>query len=264
MKITIKSPKQIETIREGGKNLSEIFKQALKIVKEGVQLHEIEDFVSEKIDEIGGKPAFAQVPGYDWATCINVNEGVVHGIPDQYQIKKGDVISLDIGLFYKGWNTDMSETFQVNKGASIPVNPQNSEKVEPEKVRIFLETGKRALQASIDQSRPYNRFGHISQAMQKVIEAEDFAPLRNLTGHGIGRKLHEPPLIPCFLEGDVEATPMIKPGMVFAVEVIYAMGDYQTETDKKNNWTIRMKDGKIAAIFEKTIAISDDGPLICT
>ena len=253
-KIKLKTPQEIDLIVQGGKKLKKILQRLVKITKVGISLKEIEDRAWQAIEASGGKPAFAQVPDYQWATCINVNQGVVHGIPNQYRIKNGDIITIDLGLLYQGWNTDMSTTFQVTEGKSGSVS----------EVEKFLAVGRKALKESIAQAYSGQRFGHISQMMQKVIEKAGYTPIRSLTGHGIGRKLHEPPLIPCFLSGDLKSTPLIKTGMVFAIEVIYAMGSSETETDRGDNWTIRTKDGKIAAVFEKTIAIDDDGHLICT
>ena len=253
-KISLKTPKEIALIAQGGKKLQRILQGLVKLTKAGISLEEIEDQAWREIGKTGGKPAFAQVPGYQWATCININQGIVHGIPNQYRIKNGDIVTIDSGLLYRGWNTDMSTTFQVAEGKLVPAS----------EVEKFLVAGRKALKESIAQAYSGQRFGHISQTMQKVIEKAGYAPIRNLTGHGIGRKLHEPPLIPCFLSGDLKSTPLIKTGMVFAIEVIYAMGSSETETDRGDNWTIRTKDGKIAAVFEKTIAIGDDGHLICT
>jgi len=263
-KISLKTPKEIALITQGGKKLKKILQKLVKITKVGISLEEIEDRAWQVIEASGGKPAFAQVPGYQWATCININQGIVHGVPNQYRIKNGDIITIDLGLLYQGWNTDMSTTFQVTEGKSVPTSLADGEKIASSEVEKFLAVGRKALKESIAQAYSGQRFGHISQMMQKVIEKAGYTPIRSLTGHGIGRKLHEPPLIPCFLSGDLKSTPSIKTGMVFAIEVIYAMGSSETETDRGDNWTIRTKDGKIAAVFEKTIAIDDDGHLICT
>ena len=259
-RIKLKTPKEIAIIAEGGQKLKRILNKAVRLAQVGERLDYIEAQVWKEIELAGGKPAFARVPGYKWATCININEGVVHGIPNKYQLKASDVVTIDMGMFYKGWNTDTSTTFRVNDSkTSVPKN----QKVSSEEIDKFLATGKRALQKAIAQARPNKRIGNISLAIQETVEKAGYTCLRNLTGHGVGRKLHEPPAIPCFIEKEIELTPLIKPGMVIAIEVIYAMGDYQTETDS-DGWTIKMKDGKIAAVFEKTIAIVDDGSLICT
>lgn len=264
MKISLKTPAQIQLIREGGQKLSQILETVVKKdVKVGERLEEIEKAMWAAIVKAGGKPAFAQVPGYHWATCINVNEGVVHGIPLGYQIKPGDVVTVDTGMVYRGWHSDMSTTFLVPGDFRKAVSLENGEAVSAEEIRLFLETGKQALKRAIAAAQPGQRIGHISAAIQGVVEGAGYSCLRNLTGHGIGRNLHEPPPIPCFLRGDFKETPLIKPGMVLAVEVIYAMGSHETETGK-DGWTIRMKDGKISAVFEKTIAIADDGPFVCT
>lgn len=262
-KADLKSPEQIKVIAEGGKKLRTVLEETVKAVSAGMQLSQIETIAREKLEQTGGKPAFAQVPGYRWATCINVNEGIVHGIPSEYVLKTGDVVTIDMGLLYKGWNTDAATTFQVTKNGYQSVRLGNGETVRSKEVRRFLEAGARTLKQAIRQAQPGNRVGHISAAIQKGIEAGGYTPSYSLVGHGVGRQLHEFPPIPCFIEGPMEATPLLKPGMTLAIEVIYSMGKAATQTEV-DGWTIKMKDGKIAAVFEKTIAITDDGPFVCT
>jgi len=263
MKIPLKSREEIALLYAGGQKLSQILVDLVKTTQVGVRLKEIETKAGQQIEKAGGKPAFAEVPGYRWATCLNINEGIVHGVPNDYQIQSGDIVSIDLGMRYRGWITDTSTTFQVPADKPQAVLLKTGEKVNAAEIKAFLATGKKALIRAINQARPGKRIGHISAAIQRVIEGAGYTTLKNLTGHGVGRALHEPPSIPCFLREEVTATPMIKPGMVLAVEVIYTMGSHETETDK-DGWTIRSRDGKIAAVFEKTIAVNSDGPLVCT
>lgn len=262
-KADLKTPKEILMLAEGGKKLRQVLAETVAAAAVGMKLSDIEQLAWEKLEATGGKPAFAQVPGYRWATCINVNEGIVHGIPSQRVVKLGDVMTIDMGLIYRGFNTDTATTFQVNERQWLPVHLENGETVKKEAVRQFLKTGEQALEAAIAQAKPGNRVGHVSAAIQKTVLAEDYTPSRSLVGHGVGKALHEFPPIPCFLDGPIEATPLLKSGMTLAIEVIYSMGQAATETEA-DNWTIRMKDGKIAAVFEKTIAVTDDGPFVCT
>lgn len=257
MKIPLKSPEEIALIFKGGQKLKKVLDKALNLVSPGVKLNEIEAFVWKEIEKEGGEPAFAKVPGYKWATCININDGIVHGIPGDYEVKDGDIVSVDVGILYKGWNTDMCRTLCVRTQTSKR-KTQSYESKER-----FLKTGERALQEAINQVKPGNRIGHISQTIQKAVENAGYNCLQTLTGHGVGKELHEPPQIPCFLDKDISLTPMIKMGMVLAIEVIYTMGSPEKITDN-DGWTIRMKDGKISAVFEKTIAVVDDGYLVCT
>jgi methionyl aminopeptidase len=262
-KADLKSPEEIQMIAEGGKKLRQVLDETVAAVTVGMKLEEIEQFVWKKLEATGGKPAFAQVPGYRWATCINVNEGIVHGIPSQRVVKLGDVVTIDMGLFFRGFNTDTATTFQVSHQGFLPVQLDSGETVDQEAVEQFLKTGEQALKEAIAQARPGNRVGHISEAIQTTIKAKGYTPSLSLVGHGVGRALHEFPPIPCFLDGPTQATPLLKSGMTLAIEVIYSMGKALTETEA-DSWTIRMKDGKIAAVFEKTIAVTDDGPFVCT
>ena len=251
MKADLKNPKEIAKMQAGGVKLAQVLAELIKSVRAGQTLMEIENQAWQLIEKQGGKPGFAMVPGYKWATCLNLNEGIVHGIPNDTVIKPQDLLTIDIGMFYQGFHTDMSYTFQV-------------ETQKDKKVKHFLDTGKKALQAAIKQVKPGNRIGHISQAMQTIVEAQGYSCMTELTGHGIGRQLHEYPFIPCILQTDIDQTPIIKPGMTLAIEVLYAQGKADMITDPQDGWTIRTQDGKMAAVFEKTIAVIGDGCLILT
>lgn len=257
MKIPLKSPEEIEIMQEGGKKLSRILRELIKMAKPGVKLADIEKKAQHLIKKAGGEPSFTRVPNYKWATCINVNDGIVHGIPDETKIKQGDVVSIDIGLLYKGFNTDMCQTLCV-QDKRYEIKDKKYEGKEK-----FLKTGKKALEDAIGQAKVGNRVGHISQAIQRRIEDAGYSCIRNLTGHGIGKKLHEPPQIPCFLNKKIKETSLLENGTTLAIEVIYAIGDCTNYT-KMDGWTIAASNGKIATVFEKTIAVTNDGSLILT
>jgi methionyl aminopeptidase len=249
MNIYLKSQEEIKIMKTGGEKLSRVLEKLIKVTKPGVKLIEIEKLAWDLLIKSGGKPSFAYVPGYKWATCININEGIVHGMPSKRAIKDGDVVSIDIGLLYRGFNTDMCRTIQVGK--------------KDKKTSEFLETGQKALKRAIEKARVGKRIGNISKAIQTTIEEAGYCSMRNLTGHGVGKKLHEPPPIPCFLDKKIEETPLLKKGMTLAIEIIYAAGSFENKTDK-DGWTILMSDGKISAVFEKTIAVNGGGSLILT
>jgi len=253
MKISIKTPKEIQIMKEGGKMLSQTLKQLFQMSKPGVNLLDIEKKAVQLLKATGGEPGFARVPGYHWATCLNINEEIVHGVPKNYVIKPGDVLNIDIGLFYKEFNTDMSSTLRVEGGSS-----------EVEEIDNFLKTGRKALGEAKKQARPGNKVGHISQKIQEIVEGAGYSCARNLTGHGIGRKLHEPPSIPCFIQGQIEDTPLLKSGMTVAIEVIYSYGKPELVINSEDKWTIKTKDGKISGVFEETIAIDKKGALVLT
>lgn len=229
---------------EGGRRLKRVFDEVLPQIRAGVSKKEIDQKVEELILKFGGEPSFKMVPGYHWASCITVNEEVVHGIPNEYLFKEGDMVSLDAGMYYKGFHTDRAETIKI----------QDTK---------FLEVGKFALKLAIGAARPGNRVGHISLVIQKTVEKAGFNVVRSLTGHGVGKKLHEEPQIPCFLKNKLEKTPLLKEGMTLAIEVIYCTGSPNLALSP-DHWTLVTKDGKIAGLFEETIAVTGNGPLVLT
>lgn len=233
--IPIKTPAEIKKMREGQKRLAKVLAQVLKAARPGVSLFKLDQLAESLIEKQGGKPSFKMVPGYKWATCINVNQGVVHGIPGKYRLKVGDVMSVDMGMFYKGLHTDEAWT------VSVQSNEEN-----------FLEGGRRALKAAIRAAKPGNRVGHISQVIEREIKKAGLSPIRALMGHGVGRKLHEEPQIPCYLPGKIRATPLLKRGMTLAIEVIYAWGEPNLVLSN-DGWTVETADGSLAALFEKTV-----------
>jgi len=241
--------KKLKAMRAGGEILSEVMTAAIRFVRAGTSLVEIEKLVDSLIREKGGRPSFKMVPNYQWASCINLNEGIVHGVPDQKKISSGDVVSLDMGVFYQGYHTDMAYTFQVPNRAS-----------ETEK---FLEVGKRALNEAIKTVKPGNRIGDISEAIQGVVEGVGYSCVKTLTGHGIGRKLHQAPYIPCFLRGKKEETVEIVPGTALAIEVIYMKGKPDLITGR-DGWTMETRDGKMSALFERTIFVRNSKAEVLT
>lgn len=251
--IPIKTEKEIKIMKEGGQKLALVFAEVVKRIKPGVALKKLDDLAGELIIKQGGFPSFKTVKGYHWTTCININEGVVHGIPNDYQIKEGDLVSLDMGMLYKGFHTDMART--------LCVRMQNSKcKSQDEK---FLEAGREALKAAIKAAKAGNRVGHISAAIEKVIRKAGFSPVEDLTGHGVGKKLHEDPQIPCFLAQPINKTPVLQPGMTLAIEVIYTWGKPDLVL-AEDGWTIKTADGKPAGLFENTVLITKKEPVILT
>ncbi|HUS60392.1 MAG TPA: type I methionyl aminopeptidase [Nevskiaceae bacterium] len=245
--IPIRTSGQIEIMKEGGKRLGWVFGQVLAKVKPGIKLSELDQLAETLIKKQKGKPSFKMVKDYHWATCINVNQGVVHGIPGEYQLKNGDVVSLDMGMFYKGLHTDMARSIRM--GSS--------------EVNEFLETGKSVLGKAIKVARVGKRIGHISQMIESQIKKAGFSPVRALTGHGVGKKLHEEPQIPCFLKTEIKKTPLIKPGMSLAIEVIYTQGSPRLVLGE-DNWTIETADGSLAGLFEDTVIVTKKKPLVLT
>lgn len=234
---------------EGGKKLGRINKALMDAVKIGGNAYEVEELANKLIAREGAEASFKMVPGYKWATCVNINDGLVHGIPSKDVVfHKGDVVSIDVGIYYKGFHTDTSDT----KGLEVD-----------KQTRMFLEAGQKAQKKAISVAKPGGRIYDISKAMEDVIRGEGYTPIEALVGHGVGRELHEGPPIPCLVRASSEATPQITPGMVLAIEVMYAQGEPDVEITK-DGWTIRMRDGKISALYEETVAVTPNGPLVLT
>jgi methionyl aminopeptidase len=250
--IKIKTPQELKIMQTGGQMLAETLREVCAHVQPGVSELELDALADKLIKEKGGEPGFKRVEGYHNATCISTNEVVVHGIPSSRVLKKGDIIGIDCGVFYKGFHTDMSETVRV--GSS-----------KPDAIDKFLKVGKQALEAGIQQAKLGNHVGDISKAIQDIVEVQNgYSVVRSLVGHGVGKELHEDPEVPGYLHGKIEKTPELKEGMVIAVEVIYNMGGPDLTFANNDGWTLKTKDGSLAGLFERTLAIAQDGPLIIT
>lgn len=247
--ISIKKEQDLEKMRKGGGKLAGVKEALKKAVLPGVSAFEIETLANDLIGKEGGKASFKMVKGYSWATCVNVNDGLVHGIPKKEVIfRKGDVVSVDVGMYYQGFHTDTSFT------KDLEGTPQ---------IKKFLGAGKAALISAISKAEANNRIYDISEAMEKEIVSAGFTPIRALVGHGVGRNLHEEPPIPCFTMGRRDDSPEILPGMVLAIEVMYTQGSPEIVVED-DGWTISVADGKISALLEETVAVSRHGHLVFT
>lgn len=256
----VKTPQEIQIMKEGGVKLGNILHELLDMVKPGVKLSSLEQSAQELIKKSGGFPSFQTVEGYKWATCLCVNEAVVHGIPTEYSLVDGDVLTVDVGLLYKGMHTDTAWTIEVQ---SSKLKTQSKTEKEREKER-FLKVGEEALWKAIAQAHLGNRIGHISYAIQSTIEKAGFSVVRTLVGHGVGYELHEAPHVPGMLKSSIEKTLELLPGMTIAIEVIYAMGSGDVVYDSDDGWTIATRDRSLSAVFEHTVLISDKEPIILT
>lgn len=249
MQVNIKTPHEIEIMQKGGKKLSRVKNKLISAVQVGVNAYEIEELATKWVILEGGSPSFKMVPGYSWTTCINVNDGVVHGIPHKNLVfKDGDIVSVDLGMYYKGFHTDTS--FSIYLGS------------DPKMVNM-LNIGKIALKNAINAAQLGSTLGDISSEIEKTVKSGKMSPVESLVGHGIGRALHEYPPIPCIVTGSRSEGIKIEPGFVLAIEVMYCEGDPKLTTDP-DGWTIRTIDGKISALFEETVAVTASGPLVLT
>lgn len=248
-KIIPKTKEEVKVIIDGGKRLADVKNNLFFAVKAGISALEIEELAMKLIKKNGAEASFSKVPKYHWATCINVNEGVVHGIPKKEIVfKNGDVVSVDVGLIYKGFNTDTS----FSKGLKIDRKTQD-----------FLNCGKKALKNAISKAVPGNHIFDISQAIETTLGKSGYNPVRSLVGHGVGRELHEEPQIPQFTYQDRERTPELPAGAVLAIEVIYTVGNGEISYEN-DGWTIVTSDDKISALYEDTVIVTESVPLVVT
>jgi methionyl aminopeptidase len=253
--IDIKTTEEIVIMQKGGSVLSEVLWEVMKQVKPGVSELEIDMLAEKLIREKGGEPGFKKVEGYHHTICACTNDVVVHGIPSKYVFKEGDIVCIDCGVYYKGYHTDMAETIVVGQKSLV----------KGKNVKRFLDIGKEALEAGIAQATLGNRIGHISQAIQNIVEKKGgYSVVRTLIGHGVGKELHEEPEVPGFLDRSISRTPLIKEGMTIAVEVIYNMGGPDVVYAGVDDWTIKTADGSLSAVFERSIVITKNGPELLT
>lgn len=254
MKTQVKTPEELSLMVDGGKKLKEILLDLLDFSRVGVSLLDIENRAQNLIKASGGTPSFQTVEDYKYATCLCINDVVVHGIPTKYKIVENDVLTIDIGMIYGGLHTDTAWTKLVSS-----VNPDDkSPNVK------FLQIGEQALIQAISAAKAGNRIGHISQIIQSIIEGAGYSVVKSLVGHGVGRELHEMPQIPGFLRGPIESTPLLVDGMTIAIEIIYAMGKGDIIYANDDGWSIATRDGSLSACFERTVAITGNDAVILT
>ena len=259
-----KTLNEISIMSEGGRILAEVLGEVLKHVKPGVSEVGLDVLAEKLIREKGAEPGFKKVRGYKHTICVSTNDVVVHGVPTGYKLKEGDIIGIDCGVYYKGFNTDAAHTVRVksskfNPSTSLRAGVQSSDEVDR-----FLETGKRALEEAIKVAKVGNRTGHISKKIQDIIEGQGYSVVRSLVGHGVGRSLHEEPEVPGFLATKIDNTVKLSVGMTIAIEVIYNMGKVDVVYSNNDGWTIKTKDNSVSGLFERTIAITKEGQLVLT
>jgi len=249
--IHYKTEEEIKIMSEGGKKLKQILKRLIKFVKPGITTLAIENEAQRLIKEEKAEVSFDKVEGYQFATCLPVNEQIVHTPPSERVLKKGDLLTIDIGLYHQGFHTDCAKTMVVGEE-------------EKSEIKRFLDTGREALKKAIEKIKVGGYLGEASKAIETIIKKNSYFVIKKLTGHGIGKDLHEDPFVFGFLDRPLEKTLKIKPGLVLAVEVIYSMGTEEMVFEKDNDWSIVTKDGSLSACFEKTVAVTKNGVFILT
>jgi len=245
--ITIKSKRELARMRESGRITAAVMEAAAKLIRPGITTGELDRRAGRLIEDRGCVVAFLGYHGYPANICVSVNEEVVHGIGDDRSLKEGDIVSLDIGVKYGGYYGDMAATFPVGR-------------ISPDKERLIRVT-EEALRAGISRAREGNRLYDISAAIQDKAESNGYSVVRDFVGHGIGAQLHEDPQIPNF--GKAGTGPLLRPGMVLALEPMLNMGSFEVEV-MPDEWTVVTRDRKPSAHFEHTVAITENGPEILT
>lgn len=250
--IVTKTPEELSIMTEAGRKLRRVMKELVPFVTAGLTTEQVDQKADELIVREGGEAGFKKVKNYRWATCLPVNEQAVHTPPSDKVLKKGDLLTIDIGLFYKGFHTDHAVSLVVDED-----NPAGD-------IAKFLDTGRAAVNKAIRQAKAGGYVGDISKILEDTIYGNGYFVLKQLTGHGIGRKLHEDPMIPGFLDRPVEKTLRIENGMTFAIEIIYSMGSEKIAYEKGSDWSIISADHSLAACFEHTVAFIDNRAVILT
>lgn len=243
----IKSKEEIEIMAEGGKILAKVLKEIEKMVNPGISTLELDRAAEALILKHGAKPAFKGYDGFPYSLCASLNDVIVHGLPSDYKLKEGDVVGLDLGVLYKGYNTDMAVTVAVGN-------------ISFEEKRLLIVT-KKALKLGIKKARAGVTTGDIGNTIQRYIEDQGFGVVRDLCGHGIGRDLHEDPQVPNY--GKRHKGVELKEGMVICIEPMVTMGDYRVKK-ADDGYGYATKDGLLSAHFEHTIAIKRDNCTILT
>ena len=238
--IIIKSLREIELLRKSNIIVAEVLKKLKGMITPGVTTKELDQVAEDWIRSRGGIPAFKGYRGYPATLCTSINEEVVHGIPSQRKLKEGDIISIDVGVNFKGYFGDAAMTFPVGE-------------IDEEAKRL-MEVTEKALWIGIHEAKLGNRLYDISYAIQTWVEGHGFSVVRDFVGHGIGRDLHEEPQIPNF--GSPHQGPRLEKGMVFALEPMVNEGTYEVKV-LQDGWTVVTSDGKRSAHFEHSIAITD-------
>jgi methionyl aminopeptidase len=245
--VHLKTSEEIKLIKESAQILGKAHGEIARLVKPGVKTKRLDQVAEEFIRDHGGVPSFKDYNGFPATLCISVNEVVVHGFPGDYELKETDIISVDCGVYYKGYHSDSAYTYPL-------------EGVKPETLLLLSRTYD-SLYKGIEQAKNGNRVGDVAYAIQSYVESFGYGVVRELVGHGVGKKLHEDPEVPNF--GKRGKGVKLVPGMVFAIEPMINSGT-RNVVQERDGWTIRTADRKPSAHFEHMVAIEEDRTEILT
>ena len=245
--ITPKTPEQIEKMAAAGAVLARCHRMLRKSARPGMTTGRLDQIAEKFIRSQGGTPAFKGYRGFPGSICASPNSMVVHGIPGPYELKRGDLLSVDIGVIKDGWVADAAQTYGIG-----PIG---------EPAEQLLEVTRDSLFCGIAEARAGNRLGDISSAIQRRVESEGLHVIKSLVGHGIGQEMHEDPQIPNY--GEADAGPLLEEGVTLAIEPMVNIGTDEIRMGS-DHWAVYSADGSLAAHFEFTIAVGADGPRILT
>ncbi len=245
--IIIKNDNEVSLMRKAGKIVGETLLLLENEIKPGITTAELDRIAEEFITKHGAKPSFKGLYGFPSSLCISVNEQVIHGIPGQYMLKDGDIVSIDCGACINGFHGDAARTFPVGNISS------NAQKL--------IDVTKESFFEGIKYAKVGNKLGDISHEIQSYVEAAGFSVVRDFVGHGIGANVHEDPNVPNF--GKSGTGPDLVKGMTLAIEPMVNMGKHKVKT-LTNGWTVVTRDSSLSAHYENTVAILSDGPEILT
>ena len=246
--VSVKTARELSLMRDACRISAQALRVAGEAVKPGVSTLEIDTIVRSFIEKQGASPSFLGYGGFPASTCISVNNVVIHGIPSKDKIlEEGDIVSVDVGAYYKGYHGDNAYTFPCGK---ISANAQ-----------ALLDATRESLYEGIKQAAAFNRIGDIGNAVQRYVETRSYSVVRDYVGHGVGAKLHEDPSVPNF--GTPGRGARLIPGMTIAIEPMINEGSHYDRV-MGDKWTVVTLDGKLSAHFEHTVAVTHDGPKILT
>lgn len=246
-RVTRKTPYQIATMQEAGRIVAETLAMLLENVRPGVTTKQLDELAEEFIRSRGAVPSFKGYKGFPASICTSPNQVVVHGIPGDYRLTEGDILSIDCGVIWDGMHGDSAVTVAVGQVS--------------DEARHLIDATKRALDSGVRACAAGNTLGDVGYAIQSVVEAEGLSVVRDYVGHGIGEEMHEPPQIPNY--GTPGEGKRIKTGHVFAIEPMVNVGTYETKL-AGDGWTVETADGSLSAHFEHTVAVLENGPEVLT
>ena len=246
-----KSPSEIAIMREAGRVVAGAHQRVREAIEPGRTTLDLEQIALEHIRSEGGESAFKNYRGFPGSICTSVNEEIVHGIPSRRILREGDVVSVDIGVRYKGYIGDMALTYPVGQIS--------------DEAQDLLDVCQKSLEGAIEQVGPGRPLSDVSRSIQSYVEERGYSVVREYTGHGVGREMHEEPQVPNYVNGGWPFDPKLKPGTVIAIEPMVNCGTFETDKIVRQGWDVIItRDRKLSAHFEHTVAVTEDGHLVLT